>query len=401
MINDLHKRVWERFVRMPEGHLLDYAGYNGEVIYPTAEECRTSNPNALGWWTPIENGAFFGGLYAYALIKEYNRAPSKQALKEIKILMDGLYLLEEVGQVDGFIARGVADDGKSHFPFSSDDQVFPWVRAVYAYSKSRACADKADAECRLLRVLRAIRSYGWNIPTDVKGLFRGNSLTEHSDWRNVTGLLQLAAILADITKSAEDWTDFERLADGIPQGSIFTRAEIASHGYAVDMIASLGTKQTWICLGNHLGLEILAKLDLKRRDYYIQGMEHNGITALNVISDMNKYDNSKEGFDVNWRRICERYEDWNGDTKLAVKIAMKELELFDKDIAPHRQQEQHVLGNALFAAWISVTSPDKRVACEAYKRLIKNVANVDWDSLHLPYAFVAESAILAAKQFQT
>lgn len=400
MVNKLHKKVWERFVRMPEGHLLDYVGYNNEVFYPTAEECRASNPNALGWWTPIENGAFFGGLYAYALIKEYDRAPNDQALKEINILMSGLYLLEEVGQVDGFIARGVADDGASHFPFSSDDQLFPWVRAVYAYSKSPACHDKKDAEERLIRVLRAVRSYGWQIPTDIAGLFRGSPLTEHSDWRNASGLLQLAAILADVTKSDEDRAEFERLADEAPQGSIFTRAEIASHGYAVDMIAYLGTKQTWICLGNHLGLQILAELDPKRRDCYLQGMERNGTTALDVIWDINKYDNSKVGFDVNWRRICEKYESWNGDPGLAVKIAMNELELWNKEIAPHRNMENHVLGNALFAAWIAVTSPDVRVAREAYKRLLKCAERVDWDSLHLPYAFVAEAAMLAARRIE-
>lgn len=396
MIKELHKKVWERFIRMPEGHLLDYAGYGGEVIYPSAEECRTSNPNALGWWTPIENGAFFGGLYAYALIKEYNRFPNEQTKKEIEILMNGLYLLEEVGKVDGFIARGVADDGVSHYLFSSDDQLLPWVRAVYAYSKSNVCTDKKDAKKRLLRVLCAIRSYGWNIPTDIDGFFRGNPMTQHSDWRNVTSLLQLAAILADLTKDAEDWAFFEKIADEIPPGGAVTRTEIASYGYAPDMISFLGTKQTWICLGNHLGLEILAELDKKRSELYLCGMRQNGAAALGVISDMNKYDNSHEGFDINWRRLCARYEDWNNDPKRAVSIAMKEWELLNSEVAPHKNQENHVLGNALFASWVAVTSPDTRVAKEAYKRLCENAERVDWDSLHLPYAFVAEAAMLAA-----
>ena len=37
----------------------------------TAEECEKAVPNPLGWWTPIENGAFFTGLYVYALMEKY------------------------------------------------------------------------------------------------------------------------------------------------------------------------------------------------------------------------------------------------------------------------------------------------------------------------------------------
>lgn len=36
-------------------------------------------PKPLGWWTPIENGAFFTGLYAYALLSSPN--PDPQELK--------------------------------------------------------------------------------------------------------------------------------------------------------------------------------------------------------------------------------------------------------------------------------------------------------------------------------
>lgn len=63
MINRLHRQVWDRFVRTPHGHILDYVGDRGEIYYPTPEQCESAIPNGLGWWTPIENGAFFTGLY--------------------------------------------------------------------------------------------------------------------------------------------------------------------------------------------------------------------------------------------------------------------------------------------------------------------------------------------------
>ena len=34
----LHEQVWKRFIRMPYGHLLDYADESGGAIIPTAED---------------------------------------------------------------------------------------------------------------------------------------------------------------------------------------------------------------------------------------------------------------------------------------------------------------------------------------------------------------------------
>ena len=61
-------------MRAPYVHILDYADKNGVAIIPTNEECQQAKPNPLGWWTPIENGAFFTGLYTYALIEKYNKS---------------------------------------------------------------------------------------------------------------------------------------------------------------------------------------------------------------------------------------------------------------------------------------------------------------------------------------
>ncbi len=47
---------------MPYGHLLDYADADGHTAIPTACELTAGLPNVLAWGTPIENGAFFGGL---------------------------------------------------------------------------------------------------------------------------------------------------------------------------------------------------------------------------------------------------------------------------------------------------------------------------------------------------
>ena len=141
-----HKLVWERFVRMPYGHVVDYTAPDGTIYIPTKEECEKAMPNPLGWWTPIENGAFFTGLYLYALIAEYNQTKNPKTADEINILVNGLFLLQDVGSVDGFIARGVADDEMAHYPLSSDDQFTPWVLALFSYCRCELRNNKDEVK---------------------------------------------------------------------------------------------------------------------------------------------------------------------------------------------------------------------------------------------------------------
>lgn len=388
-----HDIVWKRFIRMPYGHLLDYAGKSGEAYYPTAEECKKCMPNPLGWWTPIENGAFFTGLYTYALIEKYHKGKDKKTAEEVNILINGLFLLQDVGQVEGFIARGVADDGKSHYPVSSEDQFTPWVLALYAYYKSDLCAEKEAVKNRLLRALTSVRDCNWKIPCDVKALYRdewGNSDT----WHCVSKMLFCARILFELTQDEKDLLLFNRIANEHPQDCIYSRLEIVSHGYAHDMVAFLGVKQTWICVCAHLAVRELLFLDAANKEYYKKGLFNNGVTALGVVDDMKKYDNRKDEFHIDWRAMNKLWEYYDNDVRKGVEIACRQNEYWEKEIVPHRYMEHAVLGNAVFAAWVAVTCEEKRISEAAAKKLSENLAFVNWDNLHLSYAFAAESALL-------
>ena len=199
----LHDLVWTRFVRMPYGHIIDYTDEDGNVYVPTPEECQSAIPNPLGWWTPIENGAFFTGLYLYALIEKYNRHRDEKTAAEIKILVNGLFLLQDVSRTQGFIARGVSHDGHSHYPFSSDDQFTPWVLALYSFYKCELCENKDEVRSRLLRALCAVRDLGWSIPCEIEGLTHiswGNSPM----WRCVCKMLFCARIIYELTNDKSD-----------------------------------------------------------------------------------------------------------------------------------------------------------------------------------------------------
>lgn len=392
-INYFHDLVWKRFVRMPYGHVLDYTDADGNIYVPTADECKKAMPNPLGWWTPIENGAFFTGLYVHALIAKYNNCKDEKTAEEIKILMDGLFLLQDVGTVSGFIARGVADDGKSHYPFSSEDQFTPWVLSLYSFYKCDLCDCKASVKERLLRALTAVRDNGWNIPCDVEGLYycRWGST---SAWRGVCKMLLCARIIYELTGEEKDLKLYRDLATSHPGDSIYTRLEIASHGYSHDLVAFLGTKQNWICACAHFGLRELVALDSENAEYFKSGLRNNGITALGVVDDMKKYDNSKEGFDINWRRLNSLWEDYGNDVTKGLSIANRENTYWQKEVVPHRKMEHEILGNAVFSALIAITCGEERISRLATEKMIDNCACVDWENLHLSYAFVIESGMI-------
>ncbi len=388
----LHKIVWQRFIRRPYGHVLDYTDKDGNVYFPTSEECVKSMPNPFGRWTPITNGAMFTGLYAYALIEKYNKYKDKKTAEDIEILINGLFLLQDVGNVEGFIARGVADDGKSHYPFSSEDQFVPWVMALYEYYKCDLCNNKENIKNRLLRALIALRDYNWKMPCDAENLYM-SGWSETQGWRGVVKMLYCARIIFELTNDENDLIIFNNLLNGKPEDCIYKRLEIISHGFSHDMITSFG-KQTWICVCAHLAVRELLSLDKDNTKYYKQCLYNNGVTALKSVDDINKYDNKSDGFNIDWRAINDLWEDYSGNIQTGNNISYRQLPYWEKEFVPHRHMEHSVLGEGLFAAWVAVTSEDNRIKEKALEKLKSNCKNVDWDSLHMSYAFVAESALI-------
>ncbi len=394
-INFYHSKVWERFVRLPYGHVLDYADTDGTAFFPTKEECERSMPNPLGWWTPIENGACFTGLYARALLKQYERDANAQTAEEIRTLMGGLALLQDVGTVDGFIARGVGEDGVSHYPLSSDDQFTPWVLAMYTFYRSALCENKQEVKERLLRALGAVRRNSWLIPTEVVGL-NHCSLGKDASFRSTCKLLFCTRVLYELTGEESDLKDYQRLAHECPAQSVFSRLEIASHGYAHDLVAFLGVKQNWICTCAHLCLRELARLDKENSVYFRTGMRSNGITGFGIIDELAGFDNCQGGFDVDWRRLNALWEDYEKNPAKGTQIALREYNYWKTEVAPRRRIEHGILGNALFSALISITCGEEKIAKEAYKKLARYCEKVDWDQMHLSYSFVVECCIIFA-----
>ena len=72
-LHEIHLTVWSRFIN-ENNLLLDYTDLSGNISLPAPEECERNQPNALGWWSPIENGGFFNGDYLLGLLAAYRYA---------------------------------------------------------------------------------------------------------------------------------------------------------------------------------------------------------------------------------------------------------------------------------------------------------------------------------------
>ena len=107
----IQEQIMNRFADS-HGIITDYRGLKGEIVLPTPEECERNIPNAKGYWTPIENGGFFTGLYLLGQCRRYRQEKSENTRTLIRRLVGGLCKLQDVATVPGFIARGVGTDGK-------------------------------------------------------------------------------------------------------------------------------------------------------------------------------------------------------------------------------------------------------------------------------------------------
>lgn len=88
-VQQAHSEIWRRFIDKHDV-MLDFTELDGSVDLPTPEECREGKPNALGWWSPIENGAMFNGMYLDGMVNRWRHTKSAEdAAKARRLMHDG------------------------------------------------------------------------------------------------------------------------------------------------------------------------------------------------------------------------------------------------------------------------------------------------------------------------
>ncbi len=301
-IQDILKEVNGRLERefiSADGLVLDYIG-----DIPEEWEIAENRPNAMGWWTPIENGAMFTGEWLPALMAE---GTARKAL--VERCVNGLIKMSDVSDVPGFIARGTGRDGKSHYPCGSNDQTDPWFLGLLEYCRwpHADTAVRSDALDRLVFVARALEANAWGVPCDgaFKGENRGNLCSNGMPFWGKTRLLYSLKTLHLLTGDAHWGEQYSSIKAGC-------LAEIEAGG-------EVDAKRFKACFGNGVWIYVASAQMLERlielednaadRERMRKGLLHFAGRVAPLMELRSKYDNEmvrpfkyanwREGY--NWR----------------------------------------------------------------------------------------------------
>ena len=132
--NAVRRVLWDHFMHADLQMLYDYWwGVADFPWLPTAAEVEGEDPNAAGWGTGMENCALSAAQVLPGALLRHELAPDERTEQEARALYSGLQRLFTAADDPGFLPRGLALDGISHYPNSSADQYTMVFHALHAY----------------------------------------------------------------------------------------------------------------------------------------------------------------------------------------------------------------------------------------------------------------------------
>jgi hypothetical protein len=394
-----HDLVWQRFMDHRNGILYDYA-YNANTLgIPTPEECRMGMPNALSWWVPNENGAFFNGIYLDAICKRWEISQDDKSEFDARKLVSGLKLLSRVSDIKGFIARGVSTDDTGHFPVSSPDQTFPWFYGLWHYVKSGIpdVAEKDSLIAEMEEIAHALASYDWKIPCERDDLkYFGDFLG--SDYSDCVRLLSVIRIMVELTGD-ENWINeyYSRLNEK-PSGSQKTRLEILKGG--IPYKAPDAYNSFWTSSMDQAALKELFTLEKDNliRSQFRIGLDSNGFKAAQHIARYKEFDNNHDlEFSPDWRVLNSLWKPQE-TMQEALELAELQLELWDK-VSPAKGYELIKMMEPLNACWIVVLSGNPDIIDPVLKDIRAALIHYDWARMNYSTFFIAECIYYEGRQY--
>lgn len=390
-VDKAHNEIWRRFID-EYNILVDFTLLNGSFARPTPEECRDSKPNGLGWWTPVENGSMFNGLYMDAAINRWKLSGLPEDKEKARRLMTGLTRLASLSDTTGFIARGVATDGKTPYPMGSNDQTMPWLYGMWRYVREglATAEERERIVAKLMEVARALESSDWRMPcagphspAPFRGTFAGFK------WEFAPRLLFLLKAAHQL--SGEDhWDELYQQALKERGGEPATdRLAICREG----MVFHSKTPESWTGAPGVCALRGLWEMETAPavKDAYMQGLRASAQLAAESLPIYREFNNEgQQPFSHDWRLLNEWWKPQHSEAE-AVEVAMAQVKELGR-LSPRRYQEFRFVREPLFAAWIVTLCPD-RALLEQHRALISEVlAHYDYSRLYYSQFFPAEAA---------
>ncbi len=388
-VEQAHATLWSKFIDQ-HGLIHDFVG-----VIPTPEDCALGKPNAIGWRTPLANGAMFTGLYLPAVCERARGTGAPADKDQARRLVQGLLKCAAVSEVPGFIARGIGTDGRCHYPTGSDDQTHPWFYGLHAYVMSGlpSAEERQQIVDKMKQVAAVLEGTNWKCPCDgiYKGQFRGGF--QGHLFRDAARYLFMLRAMYDVTHDRVWLERYRKARAECPAKSDKTRAEICAAGYGPDREAIKGIDEhsLWIYVGCQGALAKLAAMETEAalRAQYRTGLAINATNALAAIGGHTGFDNhdTKVFGHANWRAV---YTNWYSQPKQADAEKLTESE--DKAIGGKRKSyEARYMRHPLAAAAISALAGDG-TGREAIEQAIRHY---DYAKLNMSEFFFAECAYYA------
>lgn len=396
-VEQAHSEIWRRFIDK-FGVMIDFTALDGSVDLPTPEECREGKPNALGWWSPIENGAMFNGLYMDAAVNRWRHTKSADDAAKARRLMEGLLLLNSISDVRGFIGRGVSTDGKSHYPMGSNDQASPWFLGLWRYLDSGLATE--DERKRIIAKVadttNAIVDLKWAMPAEPPFNRRGSFAGFTFD--SAPRLLFVCKMMHAITGDAK-WDAMYRAALSERGGDEkLSRLEVCERG----MVFHYAKYHSWTsctCVGALRALWEMEKDDAVRAAF-ARGLQASADLAFKSLPMAEKFDNADTShFETDWRASMLPLWKPQQTEQEAQDLAHAQLKEFMKT-APRRGKETEFVREPTAAAWIVTLAPDAAILKQRAADVERIIAHYDYAKLYYSQFFWVEGAWWRLKDAQ-
>jgi hypothetical protein len=391
---EAHREIWRRFIDKRLDVLFHYVGLNGEVTLPTANHCRAAQPNGMSWSTPIEDGPFFGGLYLDGLCNRWRLRRDEESAEKVHRIAAGLMQLAERSETPGFVPRGLGEDGKSHYPASSEDQAFPWFYGLWCYLRSglASASMRTRMEEKLRSTVLALESHQWRVPCARPEYgYRGTFVrpTAHDAAR----FLFLLRAMHELTGEARWLTQYhERLQEKIGPGRK-SRLEICAAGLEY---GGHGKRETylWTHSMSQAALRGLAdaETDSAIRDAYLRGLMASAERAATHLDRAWRYDPANQfAFDTDWRFLNASWKP-QANCEEAISLGRAQLPLW-ADRNPRSPYEDDTVREPLFATWIICLAGKETQERLLGAKLQEMLARYQWRGMYTATFFVVVNLV--------
>lgn len=391
-VEEAHTELWRRFVD-EHNLILDYVGLKGEIVRPTPDDCREMKPSALSWGVPNEDGPMFNGLYLDAACNRWTVTHKDEDRAKARRMIEGLIKVSTIGKTPGFIARGIATDGKSTYSMGSNDQTTPWLYGIWRYvtdGLAKDEAEKKDLVQRFIAQVAVLDENGWKMPTDgPPSKYRGDF--NKPTWEGAPRLLFVMKAMHVFTGEPAWQRRYLEAANEKVGKAQRPRLDFCRAGMVFD--PGQGPRHSWTGSEGVICLRALWEMesDPALKAIYAEGLRHSAELSAKSLALISEFDvNGTEVFNVDWRVMNGAWKPQASEVE-AVEVALAGLRLQHK-ASPRMHIEKDYLREPCFAAWVVTLCPDHEFVNSQRAAIEKVISHYDFSRVYLSQFFPVESA---------